>query len=289
MFLGDSTDEPQPAASVPPVHDFRTEPAPVVRLDQRHEETLRAFADQLRTAPGRVLLAAESAGRRELLLELLRPYGLAPKVVANWSEALTTDAPIVVAVAPIASGVTLREPSVTIYAEELVLGERAAGASPPAVRPRPGQDHPATRRPASGAPVVHEDYGVGRYTGLTTMDAGGTTAEFLVLEYAGGDKLYVPVQALERISRYTGAPADGAPLHKLGGDQWSKARARAAARIRDAAAELLDVRAAGGARGPCVCSRRTAVARIRSGLSVRGDGRPAQRDPAVVDDCVGRA
>jgi len=88
---------------------------------------------------------------------------------------------------------------------------------------------------------VHEDYGVGRYRGLTTMETGGLTAEFLVLEYAGGDRLYVPVQALERVSRYTGAPTDTAPLHRLGGDQWQKARQRAAARIRDAAAELLDV------------------------------------------------
>ena len=88
---------------------------------------------------------------------------------------------------------------------------------------------------------MHEDYGVGRYRGLTTMETGGMTAEFLVLEYADGDRLYVPVQALERVSRYTGAPAETAPLHRLGGDQWQKARQRAAARIRDAAAELLDV------------------------------------------------
>jgi transcription-repair coupling factor (superfamily II helicase) len=74
------------------------------------------------------------------------------------------------------------------------------------------------------------------------------TAEFLVLEYAECDKLYVPVQALERISRYTGAPAESAPLHKLGGEQWTKARARAAAKIRDAAAELLDVYARRAAR-----------------------------------------
>ena len=92
-----------------------------------------------------------------------------------------------------------------------------------------------------GAPVVHEDYGVGRYRGLTTMETAGMTAEFLVLEYADGDRLYVPVQALERVSRYTGAPAETAPLHRLGGDQWQKARQRAAARIHDAAVELLDV------------------------------------------------
>jgi transcription-repair coupling factor (superfamily II helicase) len=138
--------------------------------------------------------------------------------------------------------VALADPPVTLYAEEQLFGERARQE-----RRRRRSDRDPARiiqqladlRP--GAPVVHEDYGVGRYLGLTTMDAGGMPAEFLVLEYAEGDKLYVPVQALERISRYTGAPAETAPLHKLGGDQWSKARARAAARIRDAAAELLDV------------------------------------------------
>jgi transcription-repair coupling factor (superfamily II helicase) len=89
--------------------------------------------------------------------------------------------------------------------------------------------------------VVHETYGVGRYVGLQTMDVVGYTGEFLVLEYADGDKLYVPVQALHLVSRYTGAPAETAPLHKLGGDQWLKARRKAAQRIRDVAAELLDL------------------------------------------------
>ena len=133
-------------------------------------------------------------------------------------------------------------PPLTIYAEQQLFGERARQE-----RRRRRSDRDPARiiqqladlRP--GAPVVHEDYGVGRYRGLTTMETAGSTAEFLVLEYADGDRLYVPVQALERISRYTGAPADTAPLHRLGGDQWQKARQRAAARIRDAAAELLDV------------------------------------------------
>jgi transcription-repair coupling factor (superfamily II helicase) len=88
---------------------------------------------------------------------------------------------------------------------------------------------------------VHETYGVGRYVGLQTMDVAGYTGEFLVLEYADGDKLYVPVQALHLVSRYTGAPAETAPLHKLGGDAWLKARRKAAQRIRDVAAELLDL------------------------------------------------
>jgi transcription-repair coupling factor (superfamily II helicase) len=229
--------------------DFGSSPAPAAQLDVRREETLRAFAERLRTSPTRVLLVAESAGRRELLLEQLRPYGVPARVVADWPSFLSSDAPIALAVAPLASGAVLRDPPVTIYAEEQLFGERARQER----RRRRSDRDPAKiiqqlADLRTGAPVVHEDHGVGRYLGLTTMDAGGTTSEFLVLEYAGGDKLYVPVQALERISRYTGAPADTAPLHRLGGDQWSKVRARAAARIRDAAAELLDVHARRAAR-----------------------------------------
>jgi len=218
-----------------------TEAAPV-RLDARREDSIRSFATRLASHPGRVLLVAESPGRRELLFDLLRPFGAEPRVVAGWQEFVAGDDRVAITVAPLATGVALAEPPVTVYAEEQLFGERARQE-----RRRRRSDRDPARiiqqladlRP--GAPVVHEDYGVGRYLGLTTMDAGGMPAEFLVLEYADGDKLYVPVQALERISRYTGAPAETAPLHKLGGDQWSKARAKAAARIRDAAAELLDV------------------------------------------------
>ncbi len=237
-----------PGADVPPaaddlmVVDCGAMDPEAVRLDARREDTVRAFAGRLATHAGRVLLAAESPGRREMLLDLLRPFGIEPRTVAGWPEFLASDAPLAITVAPLATGVALAEPAVTIYAEEQLFGERARQE-----RRRRRSDRDPARiiqqladlRP--GAPVVHEDYGIGRYLGLTTMDAGGMPAEFLVLEYAEGDKLYVPVQALERISRYTGAPAETAPLHKLGGDQWSKARARAAAKIRDAAAELLDV------------------------------------------------
>ena len=216
--------------------------AEAVPLDARREESIRGFAQRLAGHPGRVLLAAESPGRRELLGDLLRPHGVELRTVAGWREFLAADTHVAVTVAPLATGMALADPQVTIYAEEQLFGERA-----PQERRRRRSDRDPARiiqqladlRP--GAPVVHEDYGVGRYLGLTTMDAGGMPAEFLVLEYADGDKLYVPVQALERISRYTGAPAETAPLHKLGGDQWSKARAKAAAKIRDAAAELLDV------------------------------------------------
>ncbi len=247
LLLGDTVDEGETAAM--PTIDLGTTEAPPLKIDQRRDESIREVAARLAAHPGRVLLAAESPGRRELLLELLRPHGTPVRVVSGWHEFIAGDAPLALTVAPLASGVAIPSAHITVYAEEQLFGERARQE-----RRRRRSDRDPARiiqqladlRP--GAPVVHEDYGVGRYLGLATMDAGGVAAEFLVLEYADGDKLYVPVQALERVSRYTGAPAESAPLHKLGGDQWAKARSRAAARIRDAAAELLDVYARRAAR-----------------------------------------
>src|SRR5207302_10320447 len=94
-----------------------------------------------------------------------------------------------------------------------------------------------------GCPVGHEAYGVGRYAGLSPLEIGGQPGEFLVLEYLDGDRIYVPVHALHLVSRYTGAAPESAPLHKLGTDQWARARKRAAEQIRDVAAELLDLNA----------------------------------------------
>ncbi|RMD80650.1 MAG: transcription-repair coupling factor, partial [Gammaproteobacteria bacterium] len=99
-----------------------------------------------------------------------------------------------------------------------------------------------------GAPVVHEEHGVGRYLGMQTLTVGGVPTEFLTIEYAGGDKLYVPVGSLHLVSRYTGAPPEQAPLHRLGGDQWQRAKRKAAERVRDVAAELLDLYARRAAR-----------------------------------------
>ena len=134
------------------------------------------------------------------------------------------------------------DPPVALIAEEQLFGERARQERR---RRRPERDPEKIIRDLTdlhpGSPVVHEEYGVGRFVGLATLDVGGLTSEFLLLEYADGDKLYVPVQALDLVSRYTGAPAETAPLHKLGSDAWEKAKKKAAQRIRDTAAELLDL------------------------------------------------
>jgi transcription-repair coupling factor (superfamily II helicase) len=99
-----------------------------------------------------------------------------------------------------------------------------------------------------GAPVVHQDHGVGRFMGLTRLTISGIEAEFLTLEYANQDTLYVPVSSLHLIGRYSGASPEAAPLHKLGGEQWLKARRKALERVRDVAAELLDIYAKRAAR-----------------------------------------
>ncbi len=129
-----------------------------------------------------------------------------------------------------------------MIAEEQLFGERARQERR---RRRAERDPEKIIRDLTdlrpGSPVVHEDYGVGRFVSLATLDVGGLTNEFLLLEYADGDKLYVPVNALDRVSRYTGAPAETAPLHKLGTDTWEKAKRKAAQRIHDTAAELLDL------------------------------------------------
>ncbi len=165
-----------------------------------------------------------------------------PKVFDSFAAFQASGAKLGITVSAAVSGLTLEKPSLEILTESQLFGDRARQERR---RRRTESDPAKILKELSdlriGAPVVHETYGVGRYVGLQTMDIAGYTGEFLVLEYAEGDKLYVPVQSLHLVSRYTGAPAETAPLHKLGGDQWQKARRKAAQRIRDVAAELLDL------------------------------------------------
>jgi transcription-repair coupling factor (superfamily II helicase) len=225
-----------------PVQNFATSSPAIVRVDSRAEQPVAELEAHLAAIGGRALLAAESAGRRELLLELLRGRGIVPKVFESFAAFIAGGASLGITVSAAASGLRILSPPLEILTESQLFGDRARQERR---RRRSERDPAKILKELSdlrvGAPVVHESYGVGRYVGLQTMDVAGYTGEFLVLEYAEGDKLYVPVQSLHLVSRYTGAPADTAPLHKLGGDQWQKARRKAALRIRDVAAELLDL------------------------------------------------
>jgi len=214
----------------------------VVRIDPRAEAPAAELVAHIEASGARILLAAESAGRRELLLDLLRSRDVAPKIFDGFASFIAAGSNLGITVSGTVSGLTLQTPPLEILTEAQLFGDRARQERR---RRRAERDPAKILKELSdlriGAPVVHESYGVGRYVGLQTMDIAGYTGEFLVLEYADGDKLYVPVQSLHLVSRYTGAPAETAPLHKLGGEQWQKARRKAAQRIRDVAAELLDL------------------------------------------------
>ena len=221
---------------------FGTAPPPEVALHNRAEEPAAALKQFLADFPGRVLIAAESAGRREVLLDTLRRFQLLPRTVENWGAFLADDASLAITVAPLDQGLCLEEPALAVLTEAQLQGERVRQSRR---RSAPGRDPETVIRNLTdlsiGAPVVHEDHGVGRYRGLERFAAAGQEAEFVVLEYAEGAKLYVPVASLHLIARYTGASPESAPLHKLGSEQWTRARRKAAERVTDAAAELLDI------------------------------------------------
>ena len=222
-------------------------PLPVAAKDAPAGEALKSFLDHY---PGRVLIAADSPGRREALLEVLAAAALVPKVEADLPGFLDdAKTRFAIAVAPLEDGFALDEPRIAVLTERQLFPERA---NQPRRARRAGREPEAIIRDlgelSEGAPIVHEDHGVGRYRGLIVLEAGGMPGEFLEIEYAKGDRLYVPVAQLHLISRYSGASPETAPLHSLGGEQWSKAKRRAAEKVRDVAAELLEIQARRQAR-----------------------------------------
>ncbi|GIX35749.1 MAG: transcription-repair-coupling factor [Lysobacteraceae bacterium] len=226
-------------------------PAPELPWQPRADDPAAALRDFLHAYPGSVLLAADSPGRREALIERLAEHGLRPETVEDylsWQDAGRRPR-WAIGVAALEDGFAVIEPPYCVLTERQLFPERAAQ---PRRRRRAGTEPETLLRDLSeiaiGAPIVHEDHGVGRYQGLVTLDTGGAPGEFLCIEYAHGDKLYVPVGQLQRVSRYAGAADEQAPLHALGGEQWQKARRRAVEKIRDVAAELLEIQARRHAR-----------------------------------------
>ena len=228
---------------------YPTLPPPALPFQPRHERPAAALEQFLADFPGRALIAVESAGRREVLLDTLRGYGLQPVICSGWAEFLTReDVRLALTVAPLEQGLLLTDPPLAIIAEPQLYGDRVRQ-----VRRRVKSRDPETiirdlTDLSPGAPVVHEQHGIGRHAGLQRLDVAGVDGEFVVIEYAGSDRLYVPVAALDLLSRYTGAAPEQAPLHRLGSGQWEKAKRKAAERVTDAAAELLDLYARREAR-----------------------------------------
>ena len=199
-------------------------------------------------ASDRTLVVTSSPGHREMMLELLHNRKHNPEIVRGWREFLASNARLAITVGELAEGLRIAARKLRLITAAELGMERPRQR----VRRRRARDPEAVIRELTdlqvGAPVVHEDYGIGRYHGLKTLDIDGLLTEFLLLEYAGGDKLYVPVHSLHLVTRYTGAAPEDAPLHRLGSDQWTKAKRKAAAQARDVAAELLNLYAQRAAR-----------------------------------------
>ncbi|WP_199455818.1 MULTISPECIES: transcription-repair coupling factor [unclassified Marinobacter] len=226
------------------------EALPDVAMDGRAADPAGRLKRFIKEFPGRVLICAESSGRREALIENLGDHKLKLATVTGWQEFLEkSDSTLAITIAPMEQGMVLPEQNLALITETALFGERVLQRRR---REKPTEVDDHGYRDLSelriGSPVVHIDHGVGRYKGLETITAGGQADEFLMLEYAGGSKLYVPVSSLHLISRYAGTDEEHAPLHKLGTDRWSNAKQKALEKIRDTAAELLDVYARREAR-----------------------------------------
>jgi len=224
---------------------FNCQSVPDVAIDNRLKEPAQKLRQFLEGFEGKVLFVAETAGHREGLIDKLRQYKIRLQPVKDWPDFLDSDEKLSILVAPMDHGLLLEQAGIAIITETQLSGAKV-------------QQRRRRRRSAAkelenvfnnlnelmiGSPVVHQEYGVGRYMGLQTLTVGDIEAEFLMLKYANDDKLYVPVSSLNLIGRYSGVSAENAPLHRLGTDQWSKAKKKAMERARDVAAELLDIQA----------------------------------------------
>ncbi len=225
-----------------------TRTLPPLGVDRRAANPLSLLAGFCESFNGRVLLIAESLGRRETMLGLLHDYQIQPVVCESWAAFDQATDALMLTVGPLHAGFIDDKQRIAVITENELY--------PSQVRTRSSRERRVSAegmlRDLSevkiGDPVVHSQHGIGRYLGLATMDLGDGPTEFLTLEYEAGDKLYVPVSQLSAISRYSGAAGDAAPLHKLGSGQWEKARRRAAEKVRDTAAELLNLYAQRAAR-----------------------------------------
>ncbi len=227
-----------------------TLPLPPIQVDRRADNPVSRLQQFMAGFDGRILLLAESLGRRETMLQFLTEHGLKPVVCEAYDDFLAGGEKFVLGVGPLSAGFILPQQHLAFVTESELY----------ATQVRQSRRRDAARKSTTenmlrdlsevriGNPVVHEQHGIGRYLGLVSLDLGEGETEFLLLEYAGGDKLYVPVSHLHLIGRYSGASPESAPLHKLGSGQWEKAKKKALKQARDTAAELLNLYAQREAR-----------------------------------------
>ncbi len=225
--------------------NFNLNPAPFLMIDAKARNPLHHLETFICETKKRVLFCAESNGRREVILEQLEKISIEPVVYESIHDFLSDDRQantIGVTVAGLEESINSSEPPFIVISESQIFGNHVKQTRRQKTQLEDADNIIKNLTELKiGAPVVHIDNGVGRYQGLQTIEHDGQADEFLVLIYANEAKLYVPVTNLHTISRYSGSDEEHAPLHRLGSEQWQKAKRKAAEQIRDVAAELLDI------------------------------------------------
>ncbi|TVT49763.1 MAG: transcription-repair coupling factor [Denitromonas halophila] len=249
-FFSRLADHPRLQIGAPREGEVASLPVPTVAVERKANDPLQALKRWREGFDGRVLVLAESAGRRETMAEYFAEYDLAYTPCDDLASFLSGDAPLCLSAGPLTRGFILPEAKLAILTETELYANTARTQ-----RRRDGGRKATVEgwlRDLSelkiGDPVVHVSHGVGRYLGLVHMDLGEGDTEFLHLEYSGSDKLYVPVSQLHVITRYAGADPEAVDLHRLGSGQWDKAKKKAAQQVRDTAVELLALYAQRAAR-----------------------------------------
>lgn len=223
-------------------YNFASQLPPMLPVQAQSATPLASLKTFIEEFDGRIIFCAESAGRRETLLELLKRIQVSPSEVGSWDKFIHGDANLAITIADIDQGLITHDPAIALISESQLFGQKVQQIR----RRKRGQVNAENivknlTELKIGAPVIHIDHGVGRYRGLQTITVENESSEFLMLEYADDAKLYVPVTSLHLISRYSGGNEEHAPLHRLGTDYWQKAKRKAAEQIRDTAAELLEI------------------------------------------------
>jgi len=245
------TTQAEPLKSGAGRHNFATQKPPSLTINHKLKQPLQSlknFIDDPNAVIPRLdrgiqcqfLFCAETQGRLEVLQNLLRSIEIIPCLIASWQEFLNSKEKFCITVAPLDHGLVCQD--IILIAESQLFGERVLQRRR---RKKTDVDHEAIIRNLVelniGDPVVHINHGIGRFLGLNTITTDDITDEYLTIEYAGNDKLYVPISSLHLISRYSGTDIEHAPMHKLGTKQWEKIKRKAQQQIRDVAAELLEI------------------------------------------------
>ncbi|MFZ2553058.1 transcription-repair coupling factor [Psychrobacter urativorans] len=235
---------------------LNVQPPPQLAVNHQKSEPLAellAFLGLQAQAATPVLIVAETAGRREILIELFKgkidvtAYATFKEfLAAEHSSALNTNNQrphVGLTVAPIERGVYVPE-RLVIISETQLFGRQVLQTRR---RRQSGVSEEflvkSVTEMTQGSPIVHIEHGIGRYNGLITLDVGDGDQEFIHLKYADEASIYVPVANLQMISRYSGGDPALAPLHKIGSGKWDRAKQKALEQIHDVAAELLNIQA----------------------------------------------